>query len=290
MIGRCGEPLGRVVAPGPALAPDAASSEDAAAGGVRRSMRTIFDIGMYDGADTAYYLESGYRVVAVEANPELVDSASERFRAHVASGRLTCVNAAISPGGQPVELTISGGDLGSSSLFADRVAGKRPVGAIQVPGVTVVDLFERFGVPYYLKVDIEGADGLCITPLSAERCPDFLSFEVGDDVNALIEYVESIGLRRFRVVDQGSFRELAQGRHPYDRVARRVVRALGYANPGMVRRRGRFFAVGHSSGPLPWVARGPWYSGERARRRLREAERAGRLDGGWYDVHATREP
>jgi hypothetical protein len=34
-------------------------------------MRTIFDIGMYDGAESAYYLQSGYRVVAVEANPEL---------------------------------------------------------------------------------------------------------------------------------------------------------------------------------------------------------------------------
>ena len=33
----------------------------------------IYDVGMNTGDDTAYYLNRGYRVVAIEANPDLVD-------------------------------------------------------------------------------------------------------------------------------------------------------------------------------------------------------------------------
>ncbi len=33
----------------------------------------VYDIGMNNGDDTAYYLSLGFRTVAIEANPELVD-------------------------------------------------------------------------------------------------------------------------------------------------------------------------------------------------------------------------
>ena len=39
--------------------------------------RLIFDIGMYDGSDTRYYLNEGFRVLAIEANPVLVQRARE---------------------------------------------------------------------------------------------------------------------------------------------------------------------------------------------------------------------
>ena len=35
----------------------------------------IFDIGMYDGSDTRYYLNEGFRVLAIEENPVLVKRA-----------------------------------------------------------------------------------------------------------------------------------------------------------------------------------------------------------------------
>ena len=39
----------------------------------------VFDIGLNRGQDTANYLAKGYNVVAVEANPELVEFCSQRF-------------------------------------------------------------------------------------------------------------------------------------------------------------------------------------------------------------------
>ena len=250
------------------------------------SMKKIFDIGMFDGADTAYYLESGFQVIAVEANPDLIASAQRRFSAPLASGQLVCVNAAVSTSEGPVELNLCGDDLGSSSVISERIADRRPIGAITVPGVTIHQLFDQYGLPEYLKVDIEGADRQCILPLTSDHRPNFLSFEVGEDADELIAHVGAIGYRRFKIINQISFRELAQQWCLYDRITHRLMRHLGYQDPKFVRRAGRFFPTGHSSGPVPWRSEGQWQSAEATRARLLEAKESGKLSG-WYDVHAA---
>ena len=249
-------------------------------------MRTVFDIGMYDGADTAYYLQSGYRVVAVEANPELVQRATEKFAAEIASGQMICLNAAISTSRNPVELVLSGGDPGSSSMFGDRVAHKLPIGSITVPGMTMRDLLSRYSAPFYIKVDIEGADRLCVLSLTSENRPEYLSFEVGDDVEELIEHARKIGFGKFKIVSQTSFRELTNQECLYDRIIQRVVRELGYADCRRIRRAGRFFVSGHSSGPGPWESDGNWCSADKALSRWRQAKATG-TSSGWYDIHTT---
>ena len=42
-------------------------------------MKTVFDVGMFDGSDTKYYAELGFRVIAVEANPTLAERARKRL-------------------------------------------------------------------------------------------------------------------------------------------------------------------------------------------------------------------
>jgi len=249
-------------------------------------MATVFDIGMYDCADTAYYLALGNRVVAVEANQQFVQRARERFKDEIASGRLTLVNAAISTASAPVELVLSGDDLGASSLFGDRIADRQPLGSITAPGLPVRDLLERYGVPDYLKVDIEGADRLCVLNLTRETRPRYLSFEIGPDVEELLEHLRSIGYTRFKIINQISFRELANQRNLRDRVVLRIAERLGFSEPRMIRRGGRFFVSGRSSGPVPWKSDGRWYTGEETIARWRRAQSQGAMSA-WYDVHAT---
>jgi FkbM family methyltransferase len=55
----------------------------------------IFDVGMHTGQDTDFYLKKGFDVVAVEANPALVEGARERFRDAIACGRLVIHEVAI---------------------------------------------------------------------------------------------------------------------------------------------------------------------------------------------------
>lgn len=244
--------------------------------------RTIFDVGMFDGADTEYYLDMGYRVVAVEANPELAERAKERFAEHVKAGRLTVVNRAIGPKDSTVDLILAGDDLGSSSVHADRVADKRPQGTVSVRTVTVDELMEEHGVPYFLKSDIEGADRECVLSLRPKRAPKYLSFEAGPDVEELIDHAASVGYRLFQVIDQCSFLPVDRSVPIWDRLCRRVIRAMGYDDPLRVRRAGRFFRLGHSSGPAPWKINGLWSTSEYTKEKYRKY----RIPGHWYDVHA----
>ena len=55
----------------------------------------IYDVGMNNGDDTAYYLSLGFRVVAIDANPELVERAKARFANEIASQRLIILNVGI---------------------------------------------------------------------------------------------------------------------------------------------------------------------------------------------------
>jgi FkbM family methyltransferase len=246
---------------------------------------TIFDIGMFDGADTDYYLDSGHRVIAVEANPELVQAATVRFAGQIASGQLTCIHAALAERSGPIELYLSRSDLGSSSLFSQRVAHKTPAGSITVPGLSLADLTDAHGVPDYLKIDIEGADRICVLSLSATLRPKFVSFEIGDDLDELLGHLEGIGYKRFKVINQSSFRELANQTCLTDRAAHWLMRQLGYRDPRLIRRAGRFFVRGHSSGPVPWESDGRWYSLEATQARVRAAIAANDFQN-WYDIHA----
>jgi FkbM family methyltransferase len=248
--------------------------------------RIVFDIGMYDCADTQYYLEMGYRVVAVEANPLFARRAAERFSSQIAAGQFTCINAAISSQPGTLELVLSGDDLGASSVFGDRIADRQPIGSVSVRGITVRELFETHGVPHYMKVDIEGSDRLAVLGLTVDACPRYLSFEIGDDVDELVQHARSIGYDRFKIVNQISFRELANESSLRDRIVHRLAERMGYAEPRLIRRAGRFFVSGRSSGPAPWLGDGRWYSADETMSRWRVAKSGPR--SAWYDVHATR--
>src|ERR1700685_3365847 len=85
-------------------------------------MALIYDVGMNDGADTAFYLSQGHSVVAVEADPRLVTLARERFRDAIDNGALTLLNVAIADSDDEVEFWISEGDNAHSSLYPEVAA------------------------------------------------------------------------------------------------------------------------------------------------------------------------
>lgn len=115
----------------------------------------IYDVGMYDGSDTACYLHRGYRVVAIEANPQLVDAAQLRFADALDSGRLHLLNLAIheTPG---LDLPFWISEMTTCSSFSEGVATKY---ASATATTVRTESFDRVlaahGVPRYLKIDIE---------------------------------------------------------------------------------------------------------------------------------------
>lgn len=55
----------------------------------------IYHVGMHDGDDTAYYLSLGYRVVAIEADPTLVQNDRRRFADEISVGRLNILDVGV---------------------------------------------------------------------------------------------------------------------------------------------------------------------------------------------------
>lgn len=171
----------------------------------------IFDIGLHKGEDTAFYLRKGFRVVAVEANPKLVEHCRVRFARAISNGRLKIVDRAIAdrPGPIPFYVNEVFSDWGTASedwmLRNDRW-GAASV-KTEVEAVTMESLFASHGIPYYLKVDIEGFDDLCISPLvqMADK-PEFVSVESHawsqEETSRLLDLLAAAGYTKFNVVSQ----------------------------------------------------------------------------------------
>lgn len=191
----------------------------------------IYDVGMHQGEDTEFYLKKGFRVVAFEGDPDLARRCRERFAAELASGQLVIVDGAIvedNVAGATVKFfrnldTSVWGTVHPSWDARNKALGTRSV-VIEVPAINFTDCLRRHGVPHYLKVDIEGADLVCLRALLplATR-PDYLSVE-SDKVSfdALVEefrLLEELGYVEFQAVQQSTVTRRApplvarEGRH-----------------------------------------------------------------------------
>ena len=230
----------------------------------------IFDVGMHLGQDTAYYLRKGFRVVAVEANPELVRLAGARFAEALADGSLTIVSGAIThaPGDTVTfytnsEMTIWGTTSASRAASTGRGGDLTP---ITVPTIRFDDVLARWGVPYFMKVDIEGADTVCLEALMGvpehER-PVSVSIESDkrdwDKVLAELALLERLGFNRFAVVQQAG---VSHNRRPIRRLDGSWVMHAFEA---------------HGSGPFGEDLAAPWLDAERARVRYRRIFRGYRM-------------
>lgn len=269
----------------------------------------IFDVGFHHGQDTAHYLSKGFRVVAVEANPQLADLGRRRFAREIETGRLTIEDAAVAPHDGSVTLWVNEHNDEWSSI--DQAVGARDgtgrgevsaaaaVGVahpVEVTAVRFEDLLDRHGVPYYLKIDIERADIHCIRALDPDDLPQYLSIEAHT-----LDYfcvLHQLGYRDFKCVDQER-----HNRAPMpltnETLAGRTVRWLDHYVTAGRREAGR--RLGRSEGPFPLGSSGPfgedtpgpWLPLDDAvyewlhwnRRRTRR----GTMNMySWYDVHVRR--
>jgi len=274
--------------------------------------KLIIDVGVNNGDDTANYLESGFRVVGIEANPDMVAACVKRFHEPLRDGRLILLNVAIAEQDGLAEFYVSEGNRSVWSSLDPGLAGRTGLGtrAIQVPARRFRSVLEEFGVPYYLKIDIEGADHLCLREIDASMAPRYISFEASEGRIESLLWLALAGYKRFRLVDQllGFVQVTPPPMHSWslacEIVLRRIGRRLG-ATPGVAaaRRRLRELATPHSdekhsgvqtvsrfpvssSGPRPDESGGPWRSLEETLYAWLYYVRP-TTGGSWYDVHAT---
>ena len=266
----------------------------------------VYDVGLHLGEDTAYYLALGHRVIAFEANPELVARCERRFASEIADGRLVIVAGAIAPTGSPPTVTFYRNVKsvwGTTALdWAERNAKLfRGSTAITVPTVDFQQCLARYGVPQFLKVDVEGVDRFVVeTACALENPPAYLSMESEKvDFDRLVSDIDRLreaGYCGFKIVQQAS-------------IPRSVVNVRKLNGEYL-----RYRFEKHSSGPFGEQLPGPWLDRDQAIERYRRIFTRYRLIGdrsalvryarlvtkpaekifrlgipGWHDLHARRE-
>ncbi len=165
----------------------------------------IYDIGMHNGDDTAYYLSLGYNVIAIEASPDLVEKGKLRFQQEIADKRLEILNVGIASKSDFMDFYLNKANSVWNSF--DKEIGERGGLGFEIIKIRTTGLDEIIGdkgLPYYMKIDIEGNDILCLMSLTGSKeKPKYISAEVNDI--SILNKLYELGYRKFKLIDQFKF-------------------------------------------------------------------------------------
>lgn len=294
------------------------SVEQPSSGKVKLQQDLVYDVGMHRGEDAAFYLAKGFKVVGIEANPELCQQVKQRLSSF--GDRLYVVNAAIHD--QPGTISFFVNDRVSvwgttQRQWAERNARLGTVSReIPVTAITLQDVIGTHGMPYYMKIDIEGSDTMCLDALRdfVDR-PPFLSIESAttfEGVFAELSKLYELGYRRFNLVPQHTVPKQRCPNPPLEGVY--VERKLKFGSSGLFGRElpGKWLTLEQTFDQFRWILRRSRLLGEAStlrqlgpvravanldrtssRRGIRKAYRATRAALGFmglrpshYDTHA----
>ena len=179
----------------------------------------VYDVGMHKGEDTEFYLRKGFRVIAFEADPELVRFCRNRLRDSIAQGSLTIVEGAIldsndaDAGQKKVRFYRNENVSVWGTVCADWVERNARLGAsassIEVDVVDFAGVIQEHGMPRFMKIDIEGCDMSCIHALKRFReRPDYVSIESDKtsfrNIKREIDTLVDLGYDCFQAVEQSA--------------------------------------------------------------------------------------
>ena len=225
----------------------------------------VYDVGMNNGDDAAYYLKKGYDVVGIDAHAGLCQQCTMRFAAEIAQGRMRVINVGV--GAEEGTLEFYHNDLEDPistflpNYWTDR-SWRKPV---PVAVRTLSSIIRECGEPYFVKIDVEFLDHVVLIELlRAGILPRYVSAEAQliDVYCALV----TMGYESFKLVEGKTIPQTFR-----DRELR--------AHDGTVFRH-EFSAV--SSGPFADDLPGEWLDKDQVLRQLLG------IGLGWVDLHARR--
>ena len=196
---------------------------------VKKDKNLIFDVGMHRGEDTSFYLQKGFRVVAFEANPELVGFCKTIFEEYIKNKKLVIVEGAIvntsslDPGQRKVPFYVNT-DVSVWGTASEQWKERNSrlgtsSNRVEVDVIDFSEIIREYGVPYYMKIDIEGYDMICVRSLEqfSER-PDYISIESDktklSNIKSEIDYLVDLGYSAFQAVEQSSIPYFQRSPYP----------------------------------------------------------------------------
>ena len=232
--------------------------------------KLVFDIGMHVGQDTAFYLAKGFQVIAVEANPLLVEEAEVHFKNYIESGRLKILNIGIGDkeGVFPFYVNQKYSEWSSFDKEIGSREGCKEV--IDIPMIPFEQLITRYGTPHFVKIDIEGNDFVVLQRLAlTEARPKYISVENGWPY--MLDHLVTLGYNGFKFINQAK------------------VQSMTCPKPALEGDDIEWSFPWSSSGPFGEDTPGAWKSYEDILIDIKaywdNPNRDANVDG-WYDLHA----
>jgi len=233
----------------------------------------VYDVGMNNGDDCEYYLAKGFRVIAIEANPELCSIASSRYHEEIKRNDLTIINMGVGSGTDilPFYVHKTNSVLSTFVPFSDRIGHAATLDesqyrTIEVETRKLSDIISFYGSPEYVKIDVEGFDAICLNDLRDRGIyPKYISAESHSIITACT--LIAMGYKEFKLVE---------GHRVAGDYAKATIRRLD----GTYR---DFRFNHHSAGPFGEDILGEWVAPDVMMKTLLQLG-----GGGWIDVHGKR--
>ena len=234
-----------------------------------RNPRLIYDIGAHKGDDTAFYLKKGFDVVAVEAHPHHARLLRARFPDEIEDGRLVLIDKGIHFRSGTVDFYAHKHDDWSSFVKTHRFT-LGTFTTIPVEVIPFADIVNTYGVPYYLKADIENSELAVFSYFpNLPVFPKFVSLEHHFNDPECLKLLIRCGYDQFKLVDQK-----LKNFHPLP-------------NPPLEGSHVDCKFTGFMSGAFGEETLGKWLSIDELLNLAEDVQREwSPSKGSWYDVHA----
>ncbi len=217
-----------------------AQAKDQLYGKFLRPNDLAFDIGAHVGDRISSFRRLGARVVALEPQPLA-------FRAlqliHGTDSEVTLIQAVCGENDEPVTLRVNSANPTVSSASNEFITAANSAPnwqqenwdtALKVPSMTLERLLSQYGMPTFVKIDVEGYEALILSYLET-RIPA-LSFEFTTIQRQIaldcIRYLQAIGDYKFNVSLGESCSMLYEQNQPAAQIRQLITQMDHSANSG----------------------------------------------------------
>jgi FkbM family methyltransferase len=222
----------------------------------------IYDVGMHDGEDSAYYLAKGFDVIGVDADAFYCDLCRRRFSNEIAAGKMRILNLGVGAQDGVSKFFLNAREPALSTFAAPQSGDEWE--SREIPVRRLSSIIREYGEPHFVKIDVEHYDHVVLRDLMASGVrPGLLSAE--SHVIDVFCLLVSMKYTKFRLVDGATLHQRF-GHHGIKTLDGRTIQHT---------------FTSRSSGPFGEDLPDQWIDKDRC---VHELLRHGL---GWIDIHAA---
>jgi hypothetical protein len=228
--------------------------------------KIIYDFGANNGDNIPYYSLKADLIIAVEANPELCLIIENNFKDLIKEKRLIVENCILTANKNSVnENFYLHTERHLLSQFPKpSISNEKHFKKITVSAKSVMNLIEKYGNPYYIKIDLENYDDIILEELFINKIiPNYISAE-SNNIKTFALMIAYGKYNSFKLVNGSDVHIIYKNQ--------KIKTLNGYQNYS--------FPI-YSSGPFGNDINGPWITPENFFYFL------GNEKLGWKDIHCS---